>query len=77
MLSSLVREHSQRQGERRQEQELKRKAAIKASTDLTEALVDHLNVGAAQAYLNQVYLLPLQLFSCSSNLKLNTAPTSL
>ena len=59
MLSSLVREHSQRQGERRQEQELKRKAAIKASTDLTEALVDHLNVGAAQAYLNQVYFLPL------------------
>jgi hypothetical protein len=54
MLSSLVREHNQRQSERRQEQELKRREAAKASAELTQAVVDHLNVGAAQAYLNQV-----------------------
>lgn len=34
-------------------QEIKRKEACAAASDLTQALVDHLNVGVAQAYLNQ------------------------
>ncbi|XP_047741481.1 biogenesis of lysosome-related organelles complex 1 subunit 1 [Hyalella azteca] len=33
--------------------ERRRKDALQASTNLTNALVDHLNVGVAQAYLNQ------------------------
>lgn len=53
MLSSLVREHQQEQAVRRESQEVKRQEAIKASAELTQALVDHLNVGVAQAYLNQ------------------------
>jgi len=53
MLSSLVKEHSQRQAVRREHQETLRQNANKASADLTQALVDHLNVGVAQAYLNQ------------------------
>ncbi len=55
MLSSLVREHQQQQAVRRESQEVKRQEAIKASAELTQALVDHLNVGVAQAYLNQVH----------------------
>ncbi|XP_076361443.1 biogenesis of lysosome-related organelles complex 1 subunit 1 [Tachypleus tridentatus] len=53
MLSSLVKDHQQRQQVRREEQEKKRKEAIIAANNLTSALVDHLNVGVAQAYLNQ------------------------
>lgn len=53
MLSSLVKEHQSRQAVRKEQQEVKRKEALEASTNLTEALVDHLNVGVAQAYLNQ------------------------
>ncbi|XP_017891433.2 biogenesis of lysosome-related organelles complex 1 subunit 1-like, partial [Ceratina calcarata] len=33
--------------------EQKRKEAVQAASNLTQALVDHLNVGVAQAYLNQ------------------------
>nr|CAD7567428.1 unnamed protein product [Timema californicum] len=36
-----------------QAQEQKRKEAMAAANNLTQALVDHLNVGVAQAYLNQ------------------------
>ncbi|XP_021913891.1 biogenesis of lysosome-related organelles complex 1 subunit 1 isoform X2 [Zootermopsis nevadensis] len=34
-------------------EEQKRKEAVAAANNLTQALVDHLNVGVAQAYLNQ------------------------
>ena len=42
MLSSLVKEHSQRQAVRREHQEVLRQNANKASAELTQALVDHL-----------------------------------
>jgi len=53
MLSSLVKEHQARQVVRKEQQEIKRKEALTAANNLTTALVDHLNVGVAQAYLNQ------------------------
>jgi len=53
MLSSLVKEHQARQQVRKDQQEIKRKEALTAANNLTTALVDHLNVGVAQAYLNQ------------------------
>lgn len=53
MLSSLVKEHQTKQASRKERQEQKRKEAITAANNLTQALVDHLNVGVAQAYLNQ------------------------
>uniref|UniRef100_A0A0K8TS14 Biogenesis of lysosome-related organelles complex 1 subunit 1 n=1 Tax=Tabanus bromius TaxID=304241 RepID=A0A0K8TS14_TABBR len=53
MLSSMVKEHQAKQSQRKEEQEAKRKEAIESSNELTQALVDHLNVGVAQAYLNQ------------------------
>ena len=49
----MVKEHQSKQSAHREEQELRRKDALKSSSDLTQALVDHLNVGVAQAYLNQ------------------------
>ena len=53
MLSSLVKEHQARHQVRKDQQEIKRKEALSAANNLTTALVDHLNVGVAQAYLNQ------------------------
>jgi len=53
MLSSMVKEHQAKQSSRKEIQENKRKEAVAAASDLTQALVDHLNVGVAQAYLNQ------------------------
>ncbi|XP_017773207.1 PREDICTED: biogenesis of lysosome-related organelles complex 1 subunit 1 [Nicrophorus vespilloides] len=53
MLSSMVKEHHQKQVVRKELQESKRKDACAAASDLTQALVNHLNVGVAQAYLNQ------------------------
>lgn len=53
MLSSIVKEHQQKQLVKKEIQEVKRKEACAAASDLTQALVDHLNVGVAQAYLNQ------------------------
>ncbi|CAL1274061.1 unnamed protein product [Larinioides sclopetarius] len=53
MLSSIVKEHQSKQAAKREELEKKRKEAVVAASTLTSALVDHLNVGVAQAYLNQ------------------------
>ncbi|KAH8327294.1 hypothetical protein KR074_009352 [Drosophila pseudoananassae] len=53
MLTSMVKEHHKEQAKRKQEQEVRRKEAIEASNELTQSLVDTLNVGVAQAYLNQ------------------------
>jgi len=53
MLSSLVQEHNARQAGNKARQERLRQEANKAAGELTNALVDHLNVGVAQAYLNQ------------------------
>ncbi|KAJ8675327.1 hypothetical protein QAD02_011113 [Eretmocerus hayati] len=53
MLSTIIREHQNKQALRKEKQEQKRKEAVEAANNLTQALVDHLNVGVAQAYLNQ------------------------
>ncbi|XP_056641009.1 biogenesis of lysosome-related organelles complex 1 subunit 1 [Diorhabda carinulata] len=53
MLTSMVKEHQTKQVVKKELQEVKRKEACAAASDLTQALVDHLNVGVAQAYLNQ------------------------
>ena len=53
MLSALVQEHNARQASNKIRQDKLKQEANKASADLTNALVDHLNVGVAQAYLNQ------------------------
>ncbi|KAF0034559.1 hypothetical protein F2P81_012317 [Scophthalmus maximus] len=53
MLSRLLKEHQAKQNERKEQQERRRREAIAAATSLTEAMVDHLNVGVAQAYVNQ------------------------
>ncbi|XP_033761998.1 biogenesis of lysosome-related organelles complex 1 subunit 1-like isoform X2 [Pecten maximus] len=53
MLSSLLKQHQAKQQVRKDKQEKKKKEAIVASTALTHALVDHLNGGVAQAYVNQ------------------------
>ncbi|XP_072349782.1 biogenesis of lysosome-related organelles complex 1 subunit 1-like isoform X2 [Scyliorhinus torazame] len=53
MLSRLLKDHQAKQNERKELQEKRRKDAVAAATCLTEALVDHLNVGVAQAYVNQ------------------------
>ncbi|KAK9718414.1 GCN5-like protein 1 (GCN5L1) [Popillia japonica] len=53
MLSSMVKEHMSKQVAVKEGQETKRKEACAAASQLTQALVDHLNVGVAQAYLNQ------------------------
>ncbi|KAF5283161.1 hypothetical protein FQR65_LT02673 [Abscondita terminalis] len=53
MLSSMIKEHQMRQNVKKESQENKRKEAVAAASNLTQALVDHLNVGVAQAYLNQ------------------------
>ncbi|GCB73278.1 hypothetical protein scyTo_0006701 [Scyliorhinus torazame] len=51
--TGLLKDHQAKQNERKELQEKRRKDAVAAATCLTEALVDHLNVGVAQAYVNQ------------------------
>uniref|UniRef100_T1JAZ8 Biogenesis of lysosome-related organelles complex 1 subunit 1 n=1 Tax=Strigamia maritima TaxID=126957 RepID=T1JAZ8_STRMM len=53
MLSNLIKQHQTKQSARKEEQEKKKKEAFTAASAVTHALVDHLNVGVAQAYLNQ------------------------
>jgi len=53
MLSSLVKEHQARAHSHKELQERRKQDALAAANKLTDALVDHLNVGVAQAYLNQ------------------------
>ena len=53
MLSNLLKDHQQRSALRKELQEQRRSEALGAAQNLTHALVDHLNVGVAQAYLNQ------------------------
>ncbi|XP_067832796.1 biogenesis of lysosome-related organelles complex 1 subunit 1 [Heptranchias perlo] len=53
MLSRLLKDHQAKQNERKELQEKRRREAVAAATRLTEALVDHLNDGVAQAYVNQ------------------------
>jgi len=53
MLSSMLKEHQAKQQARKDEVEQKRIDALCAVNQLTGALVDHLNEGVAQAYLNQ------------------------
>ncbi|CAH1989121.1 unnamed protein product [Acanthoscelides obtectus] len=49
----MLKEHQSRQTAKKESQETKRKEACQAASELTQHLVDHLNVGVAQAYLNQ------------------------
>uniref|UniRef100_A0A8C2WAP4 Biogenesis of lysosome-related organelles complex 1 subunit 1 n=1 Tax=Chinchilla lanigera TaxID=34839 RepID=A0A8C2WAP4_CHILA len=53
MLSCLLEEHQVKQNERKELQEKRRRGAIAAATCLMGALVDHPNMGVAQAYMNQ------------------------
>lgn len=51
MLSHLLKEHQAKQNERKERQ--RRQETITPATCLTEVLVDHLNVGVAQANRSQ------------------------
>ncbi|XP_067649588.1 biogenesis of lysosome-related organelles complex 1 subunit 1-like isoform X2 [Haliotis asinina] len=53
MLSNLVKQHQARQQSRKELQERRKKDAIVAATALSHVLVDHLNAGVAQAYVNE------------------------
>ncbi|XP_040578668.1 biogenesis of lysosome-related organelles complex 1 subunit 1 [Lepeophtheirus salmonis] len=53
MLSSMVKEHQTNKSKRKETEEILRKEASEAGGALTESLTDHLNVGVAQAYINQ------------------------
>ncbi|KAL0611768.1 Biogenesis of lysosome-related organelles complex 1 subunit 1 [Plecturocebus cupreus] len=58
MLSRLLKEHQAKQNERKELQEKRRREAITAATCLTEALVDHLNVGYEPLLTNASFSFP-------------------
>lgn len=49
----MLKEHQAKQTKRKEEQEARKKEVSESANQMTVALVDHLNVGVAQAYLNQ------------------------
>ncbi|XP_054165629.1 biogenesis of lysosome-related organelles complex 1 subunit 1-like [Oppia nitens] len=53
MLSQMLCDHQIRQNKKRQEIDTKRSEAINSCVDLTANLVNHLNDGVAQTYINQ------------------------
>jgi len=53
MLSRMLKDHQQKQQIRKETQEQSKKGAETSAKALTHALVDHLNSGIAQAYVNQ------------------------
>lgn len=53
MLSRIVKEHQERQGPLREEQEKKRRVALASVQSCTNAMVDCLNEGVERAYENQ------------------------
>jgi len=53
MLSSILKEHQTKQQTRRELGEAHRADAVAATNRMSHALVDHLNTGVAQAYINQ------------------------
>ncbi|CAG7831960.1 unnamed protein product [Allacma fusca] len=53
MLSSLVKDHQIKTQALKDEQTRKKKEALAAANSLTQAMVDHLNIGVAQAYINE------------------------
>ncbi|KAI1288100.1 Biogenesis of lysosome-related organelles complex 1 subunit 1 [Halotydeus destructor] len=53
MLSSMVKQHQLKQLGKKENVERKKQEALTAANLLSNSLVDHLNEGVAQAYLNQ------------------------
>ena len=53
MLSRVVKEHQERQGAFREQQEKRKKAALASVHQCTSAMVDSLNGGVEKAYENQ------------------------
>jgi len=49
----MVKEHEKKTQSLRETQEKKRQETLAAANSLTQAMVDHLNLGVAQAYLNE------------------------
>lgn len=52
----MVKEHHAKQSKRKQEQEVRRKEAIETSNELTQSLVDHLNVGYVKLKHKAIYI---------------------
>lgn len=50
MLSSMIKEHQQKQSQRKEDIEKKRQEALTAANEVTSALVDHLNEGCVPLF---------------------------